>query len=220
VLEFLSDYPFVVFLAIYALVRLLKGGKKGAADAKAPTAASPAVEEAKRRALARQAASAKPFDQRLEELALRFEQKLSENAAVPTVRTGPREPLVAIGEPMLPERASLEAASLEIGSVEEVLPSEAFVEPARRERGSFDLNGDAFEFHPTIDEPEAKAFHLDTFAGFHTATGQRVETASVEAINEAAPLFDELFGDGDELRRAFVLSEILGKPRALRGPRA
>ncbi|MBC8144426.1 MAG: hypothetical protein H7X80_02505, partial [bacterium] len=80
----------------------------------------------------------------------------------------------------------------------------------------YDLNAKAFEFHTAIDEPDAKKFHLDSFAGFHSATGVRVDTASVETLVDEGSAFKDLLGSTEEIQRAFVLSEVLARPLSLR----
>ena len=91
--------------------------------------------------------------------------------------------------------------------------------PGAADRIDYDLNARAFEYHSAIEEPDAKKFHLDSFAGFHSATGVRVGTAQVEELADERGAFDGLFGSANDLQRAFVLTEVLSRPLSLRGRR-
>jgi hypothetical protein len=221
--DFLTE-PIVIFAIIYALSRLFKGKKKDASTpspARKPADASVNAEEARRRAVELQA-KAKPFDQRLEELARRFEQKLAESGAKDAVLNTAGEPIVAVGEPMRAEGSSLEAAaletgSLEIGTIEQVLPRESFDEKATTV--DYDLETDAFAFHPAVRGSDGDLFHLDSFSAFRDASGHRVEALPEEAQSETVSEIQRILGSREELRQAFVLSEILGRPRSLRGRR-
>lgn len=124
------------------------------------------------------------------------------------------------------ERGSLESGSLETTAGDRPAP----------QRTDFDLKADAFAYHTAIEEPDAKKFHLDSFgayrsavdepatkqfhidsfAGFHSATGARTATAQVESIVDERRLFDNMFGNTEDIQRAFVLTEILSRPLALR----
>jgi hypothetical protein len=87
------------------------------------------------------------------------------------------------------------------------------------ERVDYDLKQEAFEFHPVTREPVEQEYHLTGFSGFREAHGlsslRRPAVQSGEpAVQPAADL--SLFRRPDDLRRAIIINEILGKPKSLR----
>jgi hypothetical protein len=84
----------------------------------------------------------------------------------------------------------------------------------------YDKRNSAFAFHEAIAEPIEKEFHLTGFSGFHAAGGltaaERRKAAGDDAYAEAAsgPAFS--IGNRDELLRAIIIQEVLGKPKARR----
>ena len=205
--DFLTD-PFVVFLILYGLFRLLRGKKQETPASDSTVKRSSAAEEARRRALKRQPpTAATPYEQRLEEIARQYEMKKQMAAASATVHPGVTEEVAVehvVPQRVMPERPTLEDAARAIETMEGASAS------------AFDLNQKAFEFRSVLETPVETAFHLDSFSGFRSATGVQINTASVESIEEREDAMDDLFGSPDELRRAFVISEVLGRPRALR----
>lgn len=78
-------------------------------------------------------------------------------------------------------------------------------------------SGDPFAYHAAIDKPAEVEYHLTGFQGFHEAQGLSVrDRASVEVQMRDQPPSFVLFTSPEDLRRAFVMREILDKPKALR----
>jgi hypothetical protein len=226
VFDFLVDNPVIAFAILFVLFRFIGAKRKAAQTEKLPqqtakpvrSTGNAAADEALRRAQRRDQ-QALPFQQRLEELARQFEQKLGTTPA--PIASAKEAPVAIAGERRAMPPASLQAASLEIGRAEEVLPRESFIEPSSPQRVDYDTTTQsAFEFHQAIEEPVEKAYHLDAFTGFHSADGTRVATASVEQVRELGPAAEGLFTSLDDLRRAFVLSEVLGRPTSLKPSRS
>lgn len=219
-IDFLLDNPIVLFFVLIGLARLFR--KSRGTEAKAPTTAA---EEARRRADKRTARS-QPLEKRLEALAQELQTRLElGSAGDPGASAGLR---AAVGEPSrplgtMPLGASLEAASLETAS----LRSRAFaggsiespsLESTASDAGvDYDLNDPAFVFHSAIEEPVGKAYHLDTFSGFHTSTGARSTVASRGGVlEELGGTGRAFFNNIEDVRRAFILAEALGRPRSQR----
>lgn len=89
-------------------------------------------------------------------------------------------------------------------------------------RRDFDSDPNAFGYKPAIRESEDQAFHLKNFGGFRQATAmgasERRHPAG-EDVYVAGKDFDaiqDVIGGIESIRRAIIINEILGKPRAFR----
>jgi hypothetical protein len=84
----------------------------------------------------------------------------------------------------------------------------------------YDKKGNAFAFREAVSEPVDKEFHLSGFQGFHVAHGlsatERGRAAGEDAYAESDGGFSFSIGNADDLRRAIIIREVFGKPKALR----
>lgn len=84
----------------------------------------------------------------------------------------------------------------------------------------YDTKQDAFAFHSVTNKPAEKEYHLTSFTKFHSAHGLSAEDRRVIAQGEAATADGSSLGidwnNPDDLRRAIIMQEVLGKPKARR----
>ena len=193
------------------------------------------------------ATEAPTLDQRLEQLALDWQAKIEGKTSPqmvtspgePIAAAGDPRPVSTSGIAATPlaaasrraaslESTSLESTSLDTRSLESGSLDAGSLESAGLDAGSLEASSadprwiestssDAFNYHAAIQESESKAYHLDSFTGFHSATGTRTggraEGGALEEIDAAGA---SLFTSEEDLRRAFILGEVLGRPRAHR----
>ncbi len=84
----------------------------------------------------------------------------------------------------------------------------------------YDTQSTAFGFHPVVAEPVEKEYHLTGFQGFQSAqafnAGERDRAESERAYSAPIDVRADILGGPGDLRRAIILTEILGKPRSMR----
>lgn len=85
----------------------------------------------------------------------------------------------------------------------------------------YDTKQDAFAFHSATDKSAEKEYHLTSFTNFHSAHGLSAEDRRKFAEEEAAAAEGSSLGidwnNPDDLRRAIIMQEVLGKPKARQG---
>lgn len=83
----------------------------------------------------------------------------------------------------------------------------------------YDTQTSGYGFHAAVDEPVEKEYHLTGFQEFHTGHGftdkERERAIGEAAYAEVVPEVQVGFSP-DDIRRAIVMQEILGKPRSRR----
>ena len=234
-----------ILYGLYRLLRRKKSPAAGSDAASAQAAkARAAANEARLRASNRKAAAtassmrsaAMPLEQRLQEIAQQYERtrdsgvRRSVSDVARIERPDAAAGIVAAGgERMRPESASLEAASLESESYDS-RPREHEIDRTSETAVDYDKRSQAFEYRSAMKVADS-AFHLaafedehdpfksglDSFKGFQSASGAHVGTAEVEHIEAESTVVGSLFGSGPaDVRRAFLLSEILGRPQSVR----
>lgn len=84
----------------------------------------------------------------------------------------------------------------------------------------FDSDSDAYAFHLAGKGPAQRDFHQSNFRAFQSAHGLSKEdqTAGRDAYDRpsASKIASSLFANRNDVRRAFIMQEILNRPRGLR----
>lgn len=84
----------------------------------------------------------------------------------------------------------------------------------------FDGSSDSYAFHSVTKQPAKQDYHLTNFRAFQAAHGlskqERAEGRHQPARPSTASLAASLFSSPTDVRRAFIMQEILNRPRALR----
>jgi hypothetical protein len=221
--DFLTDNPVAAIFIFWFLYRFFFGGGD-----KTKKALEKQRAEMQKMGAKAETGGKVTFQQRLEE-ALRQAQQAAQpertRMTEEPVRSELPQPRPAMSAPtMLDAPTILEQYSQE-KSADGTNDSYAF-HTATKGPGDgidYDLNSEPFSYHAPLNETEAQTFHLAGFSGFHEAHG--LGHYGTKTLTEGAPTEESqseplnLFGDGD-LRRAIILHEILGRPRAMRGIRS
>jgi hypothetical protein len=234
VLEFLLDNPYILFLVIYAVVSLLRRAKSSAAGDKARTVkpvprAAPTPAVARRPAGGSDPAPARALtlEERLEQLAADWERKLAgdgSSLAIPRreVMAAPAEAVTGSAEAGAPE-VFAEPAVAEVVAGDRAAELESrsafdLTRPTRLEAAAAAgaIKESPFAFADPSRSAEVERWHLGGFDAAVSATPARAASPQLEAPPEKEPTGELLFHQPATLPRAFVLAEILGKPRALR----
>lgn len=221
-LDFLFDNPFLLVILLFWLFSAIFGKKKGKAGEKGNAVAEP---KQNRRQV--------PRKERYRELMEQLEGQLNPRPANTARTITVAEPAVVAPPAPVPVPQASDPYAFHSASGLESRPG-----PAASESLDYDLSatdydtaiegrigrGGGYEYRPTIDEPEEEEYHLKGFREFQAAHGltekDRVEVKVAEptARRNSAPAIASLLANPDELRRAFLLQEIFGKPKGLRPP--
>jgi len=210
-LYFLTKNPVAAIFIAWFLYRFFFGGKNKAKKAQEQQQAQMKAGEGRK----------KSFQERLEEAL-----KEAQSATQPNAQSGQQTLLestrVAVQQPV--ERKVTPARTSPAPQVSsEANDPFAFHSLTGQtvKRTDYDLNKESFAYHDAINEPVEQAFHLKGFTGFHEAHGLSHGSSimspkpSDEESQQSSGVPDFLGGDGG-MRRAIILNEILGRPRALR----
>jgi hypothetical protein len=201
--EFFSHNPYLLFILGYVIYRMLSGKKnpQGAAGAR-PGAQRPqqppGVEE-------RQS-----FQERLDAALRQAEAARGEERTLIT-RTPPEDLREPFQEPQTRNSGG-----------DDPFAFHSLMEQPPPQRTDYDQQAAAFGFRPAVEEPVEKEFHLTGFTGFqpvHGLSGTLRPAGESESVPKEQPATLDLMQDPSELYRAVILSEVLGKPKALRGGR-
>ena len=221
-LDFLFDNPFLLVILLFWLFSTIFGKKKQKAGEKGTTVAETKPD--------RKGGTRK---ERYRELMEQLEGQLNAGTASTSRTIAVAEPVAVAPPPAVPAPPASDPYAFHSASGLESRPG-----PAPSESIDYDISatdydtpleggsrrGGSYEYRPTIDEPEEQEYHLTGFREFHAAQGltekDRMEVKSAEpaARRASVPAIDSLFASPDELRRAFLLQEIFGKPKGLRPP--
>lgn len=229
--EYLIDHPWLlIILASWVVSKMMAKKKpqtppKQATGTAAPRAALPPKPEAER------AGWTKDLEEQIRQA---FEQK-DTGAARTAVAAAQRQRRATAALPPKPPTKPRPAPAPAPAPTprQTITPTEISVDDAHRI--DYDLNPDAFVFHDTLNETAdqeyhlqgfgfrdplkettEQEFHLQGFGGFHQAHGleRSPEMFAYQEENlEATPPF---FSDPEEIRRAFIITEVFGPPRSQR----
>ncbi len=216
-LDFLFDNPFLLVILLFWLFSAIFGKKKQKAGEKGTAVAEPKP--------GRKGGSRK---ERYRELMEQLEGQFNTGAAATSGATVVAEP-VAVPPPVaVPAPAASDPYAFHTASGLESRPGPAASESLDYDLSSTDydtrLERGSYEYRSPINEPEEQEYHLAGFREFQAAHGLTEKDRMAAAADEPAarrdpvPAIASLFASPEELRRAFLLQEIFGKPKGLRPP--
>lgn len=85
----------------------------------------------------------------------------------------------------------------------------------------FETNTDAYAFRSVTKPPAKRDFHTSNFRAFQIAHGlskqDRVASPDTYGTRSASSIAASLFSNPNDVRRAFIMQEILNRPRGFRG---
>ncbi len=234
----IMGHPVILMAIVFFVLRILFGGKKGGPEAQARREQLQRERaEALKAIRARNTPDAGSLPDRVREAVAELERHsrpAAESAprrATTAARRGRDITTSASAERPLPSpsRSPMPVRSAEpLRSIDQEMPAGDRDPFAFRSLGvqrptrDYDLDPGAFDFRAPIAEPTEQAFHLKGFSGFHSArglTGNERQSAAGSDVYDEQSRFDaiqETLGDLDSIRRAIIISEILGRPKALR----
>jgi|GEM_PF-3507013 len=209
--EFLYDYPIVAIFLAYWVFNLLFGRKKGQKARKEPTP----------RAVQQRNARKPQFREvvnRLEQAVEEAQRKYGDaNRPDPpkNVQYVPASPVATppVAEPdpfafhslLEPSARASEAIDYDIAAQDYDITG-----------ASYDAGAGPRVFPSATDD---EAYHINSFRGFHMAHGlssKDREAIDAEAVESTRSAVSSLFSGPGDLRRAFIMQEILGPPKGLR----
>jgi hypothetical protein len=199
--EFFSNNPFLLFVLAFILLRLFTGKKSPNGAAGARGGGHPAQQPAARQ-------ERQSFQERLD-AALRQAEGERGGERTLITRTPPDAPQEPFQEPRTRSSGG-----------DDPFAFHSLMEQPPPQRTDYDQQGAAFGFRPAVEEPVEKEFHLTGFTGFqpvHGLSGTLRPAGESENAPKEQPATLDLMQDPAELYRAVILSEVLGKPKALRG---
>jgi hypothetical protein len=208
--RFLIENPIVAVFVLYALYRIFFARGSAEAAAKKEQAQRERAEALKTFRERAAGSSGTSLDKKMEEAIRRFEARASGSSGAGASTPVPPPPVDRV-KTVPPVEAPAESGSYAFHSLmNRTAP-----------RRDYDLDPGAFNYRSAVDEPAEQEFHLKGFSGFRTAHGLGVAQPAGEDVYDAAERFDaiqDIIGDRQSIRHAIIISEILGKPRALRRP--
>jgi hypothetical protein len=225
ILEFLGDNWYLALLALYWVFSLLFGKKKKDEQVKSQPQAKKAANQpvkGNQGAGAQAQAAQQKYRGRIEE-ALRNAMKEADPEFI-----GSRSPAASeqpsptkIGAPVSMEAANADAFAFHsmMNRGEQATDYDHTAVDYDTTAIDYDTQKEsAFAFHSATTKSADQEFHLTGFNKFHSAHGlsaedrKRIEADDVAA--EAGPIFS--LGSRDDLRRAIIIQEVFGKPKAMR----
>jgi hypothetical protein len=239
-IDFLLDNPYIAIFVLYGLFSLLFGKKKkGAAEqAKQARGAARIAKGAGAQAQVTQAAGNEDAEVQAQASQVKYRSKIEE-ALRNAMKEADREffeerPLAEerpAGKPLQPKTVTpagmVDSAKADPFAFHSVM-SGGEMSGGEKGKIDYDLTGvdydtqkpDAFAFHEASAKPAEQEYHLTGFQAYHSAHGlsaedrQKIAAGDVPAAFEAGPAFS--VSNPAELRRAIIVQEVLGKPKALR----
>ncbi len=206
-IDFLFDNPFLVVILLFWVLNALFGKKKPkAVQEKRGHVAEPAKQSLKER-----------FREEME----RFEREAGMNAG-----SGSTVSVTHIEQVPSPVGVNVVSSTSYSGGAvqqEEQFAWDDSDDGSIREK---DASGDVFAYRSAIQEPTERQYHLSGFRDFHLAGGLTEEDRTLLAENglgdsdgpAPAAAIARFLSERSEIRRAMLLQEVLGRPKALCPP--